>query len=151
MWFLPSTWCHKGRSLGGLGIFFSGEHANFCTKHPWRAGSALCVKSHYATAVPKVFFLAQLLSLHESSKQPCPGKPTDQSIVGQVRAAAALMTKLSCVVADTASSILWFGSPATSLLLPCPLSRETSFTTSFNYLLSKDMAYFADKLKKWSP
>lgn len=125
--------------------FFFSEHANFCTKHPWRASScALYVKSHYATVVLKVLFLAQLLSLYESSKQPCSGKQTDQSIVGQVRAAAALMTKLSCVAADTASSILWFGSPATSLLLPCPVPRETGFTTSFNYFLSKDMAYSAD-------
>jgi len=74
------------------------------------------VKSYYVTADLKVLFLAQPLSLCESSKQPCSGKQTGQSIVGQVRAAAALMTKRSCVAAATASSILWFGSPATFLI-----------------------------------
>ena len=101
--------------------FFLSERADFYTKSPWRAsGCVQYVKSHYVTAVLKVLFLAQLLSLYESSKQPCSGKQTDQSIVGQVRAAVALMTKLSCVAADTASSILQFGSPATSLPAPLP-------------------------------
>lgn len=74
------------------------------------------VKSYYATADLKVFFLAQPLSLCESSKQPCSGKQTGRSIVGQVRAATALMTKHSCVAAAKAFSILWFGSPATFLI-----------------------------------
>lgn len=124
-------------------VFFLSEHANVYTKSPWRASDCVqYVKSHYATAVLKVFFLAQLLSLYESSKQPCSGKQTDQSIVGQVRAAAALMTKLSCVAADTASCGLVHLPPPS--LLPCPVPRELGFTTGFNYLLSKDMAYSAD-------
>lgn len=38
------------------------------------SGCVQYVKSHYATAVLKVLFLAQLLILSESSKQPCSGK-----------------------------------------------------------------------------
>lgn len=81
------------------------------------------VKSHDATAELKVLFLAQPLSLSESSKQPCSGKQTGQSIVGQVRAAAAPMTKLSCVAAVTASSIPRLRSPATSLAAPPPCAQ----------------------------
>lgn len=115
----------------------------FYTKNPQRAsGCVQYVKSHYVTTDLKVFFLAQILSLYESSKQPCSGKQTDQSVVRQVRAAAALMTKLSCVAVDITSSILWLGSPVTSL--PAPLPKGLGFPTGFNYLLSKDRAYSAD-------
>lgn len=125
-------------------FFFLRKHTNFYTKSVWRAsGCVKYVKSHYATAVLKVLFLAQLLSLYDSSKQPCSGKQTDQSIVGQVQAAAPLMTKVSCVAADTASSILWFGSPATSLPAPPPCARGSRVHNRL-YLLSKDMAYSAD-------
>lgn len=105
--------------------FSLSEHADFYTKSPWRAsGCVQYVKSHCATDILKVLFLAQLLTLYESSKQPCSGKEAGQSTVGQVRAAAAVMTKLSCVAADTACSILQFSSPATSLPAPLPCAQR---------------------------
>jgi len=92
-------------------------------KSPWRAsGCEQYVKSHYATTILKVLFLAQLLSLYESSKHPCFGKQADQSLVRQVRAAAALMTKLSCVAADRAyCSLVHLPHPS---LLPCPIHAQ---------------------------
>lgn len=105
-------------------LVFLSERADFYTKSPWRAsGWVQHVKPHYAIDVLMVLFLAQLLSLSESSKQPCSGKQADQSIVGQAGAAAALVTKFSCVAADPASSILRFSSPAASLPAPLPCAQ----------------------------